>query len=63
MKERECSQGFKGGDFRPKGENTTRPLTERSDTLFVRGEAKGFPSCHTASVGVRGLAPVNGSRG
>ena len=42
--------------FRQK--NTTRPLTEWSDTLpSQRGKLFAFPSCHTASVGVWGNAP------
>ena len=32
-------QGFKGGDFRPKGENTTRPLTV---TKTERQKTKNF---------------------
>lgn len=43
-------KGLRVEIFRQK--NTTRPLTEWSDTLpSQRGKQTAFPSCHTASVG------------
>ena len=48
---RECRQGLEGGDFRPQEENTTRPLTEWSDTLTRKGQGASLSLCLTASAG------------
>ena len=61
MKERECSQGFKGGDFRPKGK--ILPALDWNGTTFsVRGKQKASPSCH-GECGGSGASPVNEVKG
>lgn len=54
LHERECSQGLRVEIF---AENTTRPLTERSDTLPRRGKANSFPLLPHGECGVWGNAP------